>query len=97
MAILRDAYQIVAGSGLVIAVAVAEATDTVLIHQLYVLTCNTDCFVRFSATAVSAADGGFDLFMPSGTSAVLRATNATIRAIRDTADGTLGISRLEVV
>ena len=97
MAILRDAYQIVAGSGLVIAVATAEATDTVILNQLYILTCNTDCFVRFSGSAVAATDTNFDLFMPAGTSAVLRATNATIRAIRDTADGTLGISRLEVV
>ena len=97
MTILRDAYQIVAGSGLVIAVATNEATDTVIIHQLYIITTNTDCYVRFSASAVVASDGNFDLFMPSGTSAVLQATNATIRAIRATADGVLGISRLEVV
>lgn len=97
MTILRDAYQIVAGSGKVIAVATAEATDTVEKHQLYIITTNTDCYVRFSASAVAASDGNFDIFLPAGTSAVLRATNATIRAIRATADGVLGISKLEIV
>ena len=97
MTVLLEGYQIVAGSGLVIAVATAEATDTVEISQIYILTTNTDCFVRFSASAVTAADGNFDLFMPAGASAILRSTNATIRAIRDTADGKLGISKLEAV
>ena len=97
MTILRDAYQIVAGSGKVIAVATNEATDTVVIHQLYIITTNTDCYVRFSGSAVVASDGNFDIFLPAGTSAVLRATNAVIRAIRATADGLLGISKLEVV
>ena len=97
MTILRDAYQIVAGSAKVIAVATSEATDTVVKHQLYIITTNTDCFVRFSASAVVASDGNFDIFLPAGTSAVLRATNAVIRVIRATADGLLGVSKLEVV
>lgn len=97
MAVIRDTYQIVAGSGKSITVAVAESTDTVVLSQNYILTTNTDCYVRFSASAVAATDGNFDLFMPAGSSAVLTATHATIRAIRATADGILGISKLEVV
>lgn len=98
MTILYEAYQIRSGSGRVIAVATAEATDSgITISQRYILTTNTDCFVRFSGSAVTTADGGFDIFMPAGSSAVLVATNGTIRAIRDTADGKLGISELEVV
>ncbi len=80
-----------------IAVATAEATDTVTISENYVLSCNTDCYVRFSASAVVATDGNFDLFMPSGSIAVLNATFTTIRVIRATADGVLGISLLGVV
>ena len=97
MSILYEAYQIIAGSGRVIAVAVAEATDTVIVSQRYLITTNTDCFIRFSGSAVTSADDNFDIFLPAGGSAALVATNATIRAIRNTADGTLGISRLEQV
>ncbi len=97
MSVLRDAYQIIAGSGLNIAVSSSEVTETVRAGESYIVTTNTDCFVRFSGSAVTSSDGGFDLFMPSGSSAILRATNATFRAIRSTADGVLGISRIEVV
>ncbi len=97
MSVLRDAYQIEAASGKVIAVAVGEATVTVVKHQNYILTCNTDCYVRFSASAVAASDGNFDLFMPSGSIAILVATHATVRVIRDSADGILGISKVEVI
>ena len=97
MSIRNDAYQLVAGGSKVITVATAEATDTVVISEDYVLSTNTDCFVRFSGSAVAGTDNNFDLFMPAGSIAVLRATNTTIRVIRATADGLLGISRLEVV
>jgi len=96
MALLRDAYQIVAGSGLHVAVATAEATQAVTLNKVYIISVNTDTYIRFSGTAVSAADGGFDLFMPSGTTAVLRATNATFRAIRDSADGDCGLSEVAI-
>ncbi len=94
---LYDAYQILAGSGKVIAVATSEATDTVILGQVYILTTNTDCYIRFSGSAVTTADDNFDLFMPAGSTAVLKATNATIRAIRNSADGILGISRVEQI
>lgn len=97
MSVLRDAYQIAAGSGLNIAVATSEVTETVQVGEVYIVTVNTDTFVRFSGSAVTASDGAFDLFMPAGTSAILRATNTTFRAIRSTTDGILGISRAEVV
>ena len=95
--VLRDAYQIVAGSGKNIAVATSEVTETVKIGNSYIITVNTDTFVRFSGSAVTSADDNFDLFMPLGSSAILRATNTTFRAIRSTADGILGISEVEVV
>ena len=91
---LYEGFQLVAGGGLKIAVATAEATTTVKTGQVYVLQCNTDCYIRFSGSAVTASAGGYDLFMPSGSSAVLTATNDTLRAIRDSADGTLGIGQL---
>lgn len=94
---LYDSYQLEQGLGVVIAVAASEATDTVVVGQLYILTCNTDCFIRFSGSAVAATDGNFDLFMPAGSSAILKATNATIRAIRDSVDGTLGVAKVEQV
>jgi len=96
MSVLRDSYQLVQGGGNVIAVVTAEATQAVKIATVYVLTTNTDCFIRFSGSAVTAADGGHDLFMPAGSSAILMATNTTLRAIRDTADGTLGIAEVEI-
>lgn len=95
MTILNEAYKIVQGSGKVIAVATTEATDTVVISENYVLSTSTDCYVRFSASAVVASDGNFDLFMPAGSIAVLNAQNTTIRVIRSTADGFLGVSLLE--
>lgn len=97
MSVLRDAYQIIAGSGLNLAITSSEVTDTVIKSQVYIVTTNTDCYVRFSGSAVTSSDGNFDIFLPAGAAAVLRATNSTIRAIRDSADGTLGVSRLEVV
>jgi len=94
---LYESYQILAGSGNVIAIATAEATQAVDVAQVYILTTNTDCFIRFSGSAVAATNGNFDLFLPSGTSAILKATNGTLRVIRDSADGTLGFSQLEQV
>jgi hypothetical protein len=96
MSVLRDSYQLVQGGSNVIAVATAEATQTVKVGTVYVLTCNTDCYVRFSGTAVAATDGAHDLFMPSGSSAVVMATHTTLRAIRDSADGTLGVAEVEI-
>jgi len=97
MSVLRDAYQILAGGTVKIAVATAEATAVVQKGKVYIITTNTDCFFRFSGTAVSSTAGAFDIFLPSGSSAILRATHATARAIRDTADGTMGISEIEIV
>jgi hypothetical protein len=74
----------------------AEATQAVKIATVYVLTTNTDCYIRFSGSAVAATDGNFDLFMPAGSSAILMATNTTLRAIRDSADGILGVSEVEI-
>ena len=96
MSLLRDSYQLVQGGGKVIAVATAEATQAVKVGTVYVLTCNTDCYIRFSGSAVTAADDNHDLFMPAGSSAILMATNTTVRAIRDSADGTLGAAEVEI-
>jgi hypothetical protein len=96
MSVLRDSYQLIQGGGLKIAVAATEATTAVKVGTVYVLTCNTDCYIRFSGSAVTASAGAYDLFMPSGTSAILMATNGTLRAIRDSADGTLGVAEVEI-
>lgn len=96
--ILRQAYQIVAGSGLHVAVGASEATQAITKNKVYVVSVNTDTYVRFhDSSAVAASDNNFDIFMPAGTTAVLRATAGTLRVIRDTADGDLGISEIEVV
>ncbi|MEE8114382.1 MAG: hypothetical protein V3T23_08495 [Nitrososphaerales archaeon] len=92
---LYDAYQLVQGGGNVIAIAVGEASQAVTKTKVYILTTNTDCFVRFHAsTAVAATDGNFDIFLPAGGSAILTATDTLLRVIRDTADGTLGFSEV---
>lgn len=97
MTVLDSAYQIKAGSGKIIAVSSAEATATVKMAKLYLITTNTDCYVRFSASAVAGTAGNFDIFLPAGGAMVLRATHTTIRAIRASVDGTLGISEVESV
>ena len=95
MAILNDAYQLIAGGGLVTTVAIGENTQTVTVGKKYLLLANTDCFVRFSGSAVVGTDGNFDLFLPAGTIVVMVAINATLRVIRDIGDGVLGISEVE--
>ena len=96
MAVIRETYQLVAGGGLKIVVATAEATTTCKIGETYIITVNTDTYIRFSGSAVTKSAGGYDLFMPSGSTAILRATNGTLRAIRDSADGVLGAGLMEV-
>ncbi len=97
MSVLRDSYQIVPGSGLALAIVTAELTEVVQKGKTYIITVNTDTFIRFSGSAVVATDGNFDLFMPAGSSAILTATHATFRAIRSTADGVGSISEAAVV
>lgn len=95
MAILKDAHQLVAGGGLVLAFTVAEGTQAVVVGKKYHLLANQDCFIRFSASAVVGTDGNFDQFLPAGSAVILVATDDELRAIRDTADGTLGIGELD--
>lgn len=86
-----------AGAGKVIAVGIAEATETTLkIGTLYRLNSTTACACRFGATAVSVADGGYDFSVQAGDDGVaVRATSATLRAIRVSADGTLFIQEID--
>jgi hypothetical protein len=86
----------VAGGGLVLAYTIAEGTEAALrVGELYRLSATSACFVRFGSTAVTATDGGFDFYVEPGAPVTVRATNATIRAIRAAADGTLAIQRVD--
>jgi len=98
MSVLRDGYQIVAGSGQSIAVVTAETTQAAFaVGKVYIITVNTDTYFRWSGSAVTVADGNFDIFLPAGSSAILRCTNATARTIRDSADGICGVSEIAIV
>ena len=58
------------------------------------LTCNTDCYVRFDGdTATSAA---YDIFMPAGSAFVIRPrSGAAVSVIRDSADGVLSLHEID--
>jgi len=98
MSVLQDCYQIVAGSGQSIASASTETTQAgFAVGKVYIITVNTDSYFRFSGSAVAATDGNFDIFLPAGSSAILRCTHATARVIQDSADGICGISEIAIV
>lgn len=98
MSVLQDCYQIVAGSGQSVASVTAETTQAgFAVGKVYIITVNTDSYFRWSGSAVAASDGNFDIFLPAGSSAILRCTNATARVIRDSADGICGISEIAIV
>ena len=59
----------------------------------FLLTGNTDMFIRFdSGTATSS---NYDLFLPAGGMVLLEKGPANFNAIRDTADGILTIHEVE--
>ena len=78
-----------------IAVATAAASGAVpgTSGQL-LLTCNTDCYVRFDGDTATASV--FDLFMPSGSAFIVcPRSSADISVIRASADGVLAIQEIE--
>jgi len=92
----RDLKFVTAG-GKLLSFTDSEGTETALIiGRLYKITATAICAVRFGASAVTAADGGFDFALDAGESVYLRAPHATIRAIRATAtDGSLLIGLVD--
>ena len=59
----------------------------------YLLTTNTDCFVRFDGDVASKTV--FDLFMPAGAAIVVSpGSGLNLSVIRDIADGTLVIQEV---
>jgi len=62
----------------------------------YLLSSNTDMYIRFDAGTATAAN--YDLFLPAGGMVLIEGFEGTtnaINAIRDSADGILSISEVE--
>jgi len=67
--------------------------------MVYLLTCDTDCWVKWGAgaqTASATSNTGHDLFMPAGMAVVVRVDSGTthIAALRDTGDGFLVVHEI---
>lgn len=54
---------------------------------------NTDVYARFGASGVAAASASaYTIFIPAGTTFLMRQTTTHVRAIRDSADGVLSFT-----
>ena len=78
-------------------VAVAEAAASGSLPGTsgkFLLTCNTDCYVRFDGDTATVA--AYDLFMPKGLAVIVcPKTSAALSVIRASADGILSIQEVE--
>ena len=79
-----------------VSVATASSSTSLPLggNRRYLLTTNTDCYVRYGTGAQTATTsaGGYTLFMPAGLAVVLMVAGDTIAAIRNSADGILSVS-----
>ena len=86
---------IVIGAITKIAVAASAASGNVPgTSGKFLLTTNTDCYVRFDGDV--ATSSAYDVFLPKGAAIVLRPkTGAAISVIRVAVDGILSIHEIE--
>jgi hypothetical protein len=59
----------------------------------YLLSTNTDCYVRLDAGTATSAN--FDLFLPAGGMVLIEKGPSSFNAIRDSADGVLVIHEVD--
>jgi hypothetical protein len=59
----------------------------------YLLSTNTDCYIRLDAGTASASN--FDLFLPAGGMVLIDKGPSSFNAIRDSADGVLVIHEID--
>lgn len=78
---------------ILVAVAAASGTPSRTATGRYLLSCNTDCFVRFAGSVATAT--AFDLFLPAGSALIVYVPSGDVSVIRDTTDGILAITELE--
>ncbi len=78
---------------ILVAVAAASGTPSRTATGRYLLSCNTDCFIRFAGLVASVT--AFDLFLPAGGALIVYIPSGNVSVIRDTVDGTLAITELE--
>ena len=78
-----------------VAVAATAASGTLPgTSGKFLLTCNTDCYVRFDGDTATAA--AYDIFMPKGLAIIVRPkTGLALSVIRASADGVLSIQEIE--
>jgi hypothetical protein len=87
----------VVGGGKLLTVTAVETTETLVAGRLYRLSATAPMHIRFGASAVTAADGGFDFGLMANESVVIRAPHATLRAIEaaTTTDGWLLVGAID--
>ena len=81
------------GQKITVAVAAASVTPTKTASGRYLFTTSTNVYIKFGGTTASATV--FDIFLPAGGSLLLQPPSGLISAIRESADGILGVTELE--
>ncbi len=76
-----------------VATSAASVVPTKTGSGRYLLTTNTDVYIKFGGTTASVTV--FDLFLPAGAAIIVQPPSGLISAIRDSADGVLGITEVE--
>lgn len=86
------------GNTVKVAVAVASTTAQELPSEagaLYFITTTTAVYVKFGGSGVAAASSTeYTLFLPAGWSGHVRVPGDYVRAIRDSADGTMVLHKV---
>lgn len=73
----------------------ANATGTLQVGKLYRIVCTAAAYVRFGASAATAATGGSDFVIQPGEPVYVRAWHATINALQVSAAGVLNCARVD--